>query len=253
MRTPSPAEKLLLSLGVKSPKEIDLEAIAATQGAFVKYKPLDQSEAMIVGNSKNAIITVNCRCRHQRQRFSIAHELGHWHYDRGRTLICSPLDVGNPNLRVFNPERHADEYASDLLLPSFLLRPILKEMRTLTLAGVRRIADEFDVSLTAALLKALREDMFPAIVVRHGRDAKSWIWSSKLVPEWWRVRQELDKETFAYAMLYEDASEERFPRSIPAKAWFDFKGVDTYEVKEQSFKPTPNEVVTILTVPEARY
>jgi hypothetical protein len=37
----TPAERLLKDLGVTDPKEIDLEAVAWTLGARVKYRPLD--------------------------------------------------------------------------------------------------------------------------------------------------------------------------------------------------------------------
>jgi Zn-dependent peptidase ImmA (M78 family) len=79
------AEQILLELGITQPSEIDLEAIAASRKAFIRYEPLDRCEAMIVGNKK-AIIIVNSRSRPERQRFSVAHEIGHWHHHRGKVL-----------------------------------------------------------------------------------------------------------------------------------------------------------------------
>ncbi len=48
----TPAEKILLSLGIKSPKDIDLETIAWTLGAAVQYEPLDGCEALIIGSDQ---------------------------------------------------------------------------------------------------------------------------------------------------------------------------------------------------------
>jgi hypothetical protein len=79
-----PAERLLLDLGIGKPQDIDLEAIAWALGAAVNYRPLDKCEAMIVGGDRRAIITVNSKSIPVRRRFSIAHELGHWHHHRGR-------------------------------------------------------------------------------------------------------------------------------------------------------------------------
>ena len=59
--TLSPAERILQRFGVERPDEIDLEAIAWQLGAFVKYCPLDGCEAMIVGNGRHAVISVNSR------------------------------------------------------------------------------------------------------------------------------------------------------------------------------------------------
>jgi Zn-dependent peptidase ImmA (M78 family) len=73
----SSAERLLHDLGITEPKEIDLEAIAFHAGARVRRQPLDGCEARIVGHGDRAIITVNARSSYRRNRFSIAHELGH--------------------------------------------------------------------------------------------------------------------------------------------------------------------------------
>ena len=72
------AERILQSLGVTDPKEIDLEAIAWTQRVVVNYRPLDGCEARIIGSSRKAVISVNSRSPERRRRFSLAHELGHY-------------------------------------------------------------------------------------------------------------------------------------------------------------------------------
>ena len=79
----SAAEELLQDLGVTEPDEIDLEAIAFYAGARVRYRALDGCEARIVGTNDQAIISVGLHSPRRRQRFSIAHELGHWHHHRG--------------------------------------------------------------------------------------------------------------------------------------------------------------------------
>ena len=77
MKALRPAERILLELGIERPDQIELEAIAWTGGAAVKYRPLDQCEAMIVGTERRAIITVNSNALLRRRRFSLAHEIGH--------------------------------------------------------------------------------------------------------------------------------------------------------------------------------
>jgi hypothetical protein len=51
-------------------------------------------------------------------------------------------------------------------------------------------------------------------------------------------------------MLFNGATEERFPRKMPADAWFDFKGSDRFEVTEQSFSLPNEEILTVLTLPD---
>ena len=61
----------------------------------------------------------------------------------------------------------------------------------------------------------------------------------------------LDWQTFAADMLFNGATEENFPRKMPAGAWFDFKGSDRFEVTEQSFLLPDEEILTVLILPDA--
>src|SRR5262249_32793145 len=65
----SKAEFILKDLGITSPDEIDVEAIAWRLGARVRYERLDHCEARIVGANDAAIITVNQKASIERQRF----------------------------------------------------------------------------------------------------------------------------------------------------------------------------------------
>lgn len=76
---PNAAELALQALGITEPGEIDVEVVARSLGAKVKYRQLTSCEARIVGRGGSAIITVNSHVHPRRRRFSVAHELGHWH------------------------------------------------------------------------------------------------------------------------------------------------------------------------------
>ena len=143
MNLVTPAERILIGLGITDPREIDLDAVAWSQGALVEYRPLDGCDARIIGSIRKAVIAVNSRSSPERRRFSVGHELGHWHHHRGRVLLCSNEDVENPRDDALNPERHADEFASDLIRPNYLLLPRLRAVKRVTLAVLREIGDEF--------------------------------------------------------------------------------------------------------------
>lgn len=120
----SRAERLLKSLGVEHPEEIDLEAIAWHLGVLsVKVRTLDGCEARIVGRGNHAIISVDPRAIPRRRRFSIAHELGHWVFHRGKTRICRPEDIQERSNGAAI-EQEANRFAADLLLPRYLLQPM---------------------------------------------------------------------------------------------------------------------------------
>lgn len=246
----TPAERILLGLGIRRPKDIDLEAIAASRGAFVKYQPLDKCEAIIAGSSKKAIILVNSGSCEERQRFSLAHEVGHWHHHRGKVLFCNSKDIEDIKPGPLNPERQADGFASDLVLPNFMFRPVLAKLNKFRIQDVAEIAAEFNVSLTATLIKAVESNRMPIVLACYNRQGYHWARAAKMVPTWWRLQRTLDRETFAGRMLFEGAAAETRPRLMPADAWFDFKGAGRYEVSEQSVMLPGPEVLTVLKIPE---
>jgi hypothetical protein len=246
----TPAERILLGLGICDPKEIDLDAIAWTRGAAVEYRPLDGCEATIVGSQRKAIIAVNSRSSLERQRFSIGHELGHWHYHRGRILFCGKKEVENPADDALNPERHADDFASDLILPQYLLRPRLMKLKRVTLTEARYLAGEFRASLTATLIKITASNRFPVVVVCHGKKKRRWFRRADMIPGWWFPLDRLELDSFAADMLFNGASELNRPSKVGADAWFGFRNCDRFEVEEQSFLLPGEEVLTVLRIPD---
>jgi Zn-dependent peptidase ImmA (M78 family) len=245
------AERMLLSLGISDPQEIDLEAIAWTQGAVVNYRPLESCEARIIGSSRRAVISVNSRSPQRRRRFSLAHELGHWHHHRGRTLFWDKNDIGNFARSAFNPEKLADAFASDLILSNFLLNPRLQKIKKPTLAAARELSDEFCASLTATLLKMTLSNTLPMAIACYNKTMRRrWFEKAPMIQSWWLPLQMLDLQTFAAEMLIKGAAEQGFPRKMPADAWFDFKGSDRFEVSEQSFLLPDDEILVVLTLPD---
>ena len=252
MRRLTLPERLLQRFGVERPDEIDVEAIAWELGAKVKYRELHACEARIVGREDRAIITVDTRVSPRRQRFSVAHELGHWHHHRGRCLICRAEDIGAARRSANDPERVANDYASDLLLPRYILDPILRGVPKPALKAVRDIASAFDASLTATLIKIVETDLYPMMMVCHGTKGRRWFQASAGIPSRWFPRDELDTESCAFAMLYGTAPEEGFPRRIGAEAWFDRAEAQRYELLEQSYSLPNKEVMTVLLLNDPR-
>lgn len=251
MIQPTPAERILLSLGIDRAEDIDLEAIALTRGAVVRYRALDGCEACIVGGARKAIISIKAGSHPRRQRFSLAHELGHWHFHRGRTLYCGHADIGNPAKGPLDPERQADDFASDLILPNYLFRPAALRMKRLTLDAAREIAEPFKASLTATLIKIAKLNRFPVVVVGfHRTRGRRWFSTAPMVPGWWRLRPDLDRETFAHATLFGTGAEETLARKVDGDAFFDFRNAADHGVREQSFRVSDDEIVTLLTLPD---
>lgn len=240
-----PAEQLLQSLGVTDPRDIDLEAIAFDQGAIVKYRPLNGCEARILGYGDRAVITVDNQRRRSRLRFSTAHELGHWHSHRGRSLMCRPDEIGNPRRNPIDPERIADSYAADLLLPRYLFVPRANSYGKTSFETLDKLTDEFSTSMTATAIRLVEYGPEPAMLVCHGPQGRKWFNRPRQIPERWFPREDLDADSYAFDVLHGDARRSRRVL-IGADAWFDRRDAEKFQIYEQSFSSANDEILSIL-------
>ncbi len=247
MTSLSRAEKLLQSLGITEPSEIDLEAIAWDQGAEVRYRELDGCEARIIGAGEKAIISINSEGHDRRQRFSIGHELGHWCYHRGRSFICRKEDIGNSTYGHFNdPERVADRYAADLLLPLYIFRLITNQYNKPTFDTIISVADLFKVSRTATAIRYAMYGPFPCMLVCHDQNGRKWFRRHPDVPDRLFPNDVLDHESEAFEVVFGD--KEKTHRSIiGGDAWFNWHCADRYDVHEETIRISQGQALTLLT------
>ena len=252
---PTAAEQLLQSAGVSQPGDIDLEAIAWLRGAEVRYAPLKSCEARIIGFGERAIITVDNRYGPARTRFSIGHELGHWHYHRGKSSVCRQEDIGGTpgasERSVVNPERVADAFAADLLLPRYLFEPAAEKLKRTTFAGVDALAKAFQASRTATAIRMVDFGPEPAVLICHGPKGRKWFRRSSDVPERWFPRADLDAYSNAMEVLH-GTMDRPTPFLIGADAWFDQRDAEQHEVYEQTVRAGGGDVLTLVTFKGAK-
>lgn len=246
---------ILESLSIRDPKAIDLEAIAWLSGAKVKYRELDGCDACITGRADvgRAIISIDSRGMARRQRFSLAHEIGHWEWHRGQQLMCSKDDIGGSRKSYgLSREAAANRFAAELLMPGFMLKDAIRDFNRLDLRTIRQLATHFDVSLTAMAYKLVESDFHPSLLVAYGKDGRRWFTRSKSIAEKWFPKDFLDRESGAYSILFDGAQDDRFMTTIEADTWFDVEWADQIDVGEQSFKTQDDEVVTLLVAKSDR-
>lgn len=244
--TLSHAEQLLRSLGITSPKEIDLNAIALYCGATVKEKTLQGCEAQIIGHGDKAIININSAASSERKRFSIGHELGHWKYHRGKNFICRADDIGNNAYSPNDPERVADDYSSDLLMPAYLFKGMTNHAGQPNWDIIKSLAEEFQTSLTATALRYIKYSPIPTMLVCHAQNGRKWFRRGQDVPESLFPRSDLDADSYAMDVLYQRTVQPR-PNLIGADAWFDKWDADRYEIHEQSIRVYDGLILTLLS------
>jgi hypothetical protein len=235
---PTPGEVLVAHFGIISPQDLDIDAIARVLGATVRYEPLLGCEARIVGTDTRAIICINSTSHPARQRFSLAHELAHWHFDRYRgLLICATTDIekgDDPKRRLV--ERQADRVASHLLMPRFLVEPVIGRPSTLTFETVRIVGATFKTSMTASAIRLVDMNLLPAVLVCHNNSFRSWFVRARDVPEYWFPRSKCSGGADAGRMR------------VPAANWFDCPEADDAELVQESLTGgAQGEVLTLLT------
>lgn len=245
------AEICLLGLGITEPREIDVRAIAHEEGAAVRIRKLTRCEARIVGDGERgrAIISVSEDSGPQRRRFSIAHELGHWELHRGQQFECRALDIDNAENSPLNPERQADAFAADLLMPWYLFQPLLGQAKHVDLTLLEHMHRTFDASLPATAIRIADANIEPIIVACYDATGRRWFHPSKEVPDRWFPVNTLDPDTYAADVLA-GKRDRTHMSTVGASAWFDADGIGDYEMKEQSIRLSDGKVLVLLRITE---
>ena len=244
----SSAERLLWGYGVTDSSHIDLDAIANDNGAEVKYRPLGGCEARLVARGENAIISVNSASNDGRQRFSLAHELAHWICDRKTgSFLCAKEDIGPQNAIARSVEAHANSYASQLILPTYLVEPWMKD-RKVNLDVASLLAKDFNASLTAAAIKLVKQATVPAFVVCHNQTRLAWHQRSPACSPEFYVTSELHQDTDAFRMAFGGVMGMSKSKRESASRWISGRDVFRLEVNSQSIKLPDATVLTIITL-----
>ena len=130
---------------------IDLDSMASALGIEVERRWFDLPEVAgkIEQSGNRYTITINALDPPRRQRFTLAHEIGH--YVLHRDLIGDGItDTGLYRSRLSDPiERQANQFAANLLMPAGLVRAAWRNGNC-SLAGV---AEMFNVSEEAARIR----------------------------------------------------------------------------------------------------
>ncbi len=242
------SEELLQSLGITEPNEIDLESIAWDQGAEIKYRNLEGCEARILGVENKAIISIDNRAVNRRKRFSIGHELGHWHHHRGKSFACRSEDIGNHAgiNATSEAEKVADKYSANLLLPIYIFADIARQYTQPTFDTIFSIADTFEASKTCTAIRYVEYGNFPCMLICYTQTGRKWFCRNKDVPRKLFPHNQLDHESEAFEVLF-GAKNKTSRVMVPGDTWFNWWKADRYEVWEETVQLVEGETLTLLT------
>lgn len=151
------ARKLVVEFDVEKPP-INLDRIVRTKEIVVQYGPLDGDlSGMAFYKDGHPVIGVNSLHHPNRQRFTVAHELGHIILHREEIEKAIHLDKGSlqrgalASMGTDQVEIDANRFAAELLMPTSLLKTML-DGRTVDLeddVAIAELAKRFRVSEAA--------------------------------------------------------------------------------------------------------
>ncbi len=237
------ANNLLDRLRITSVGDLQLlDLIARERGSLVQDKPLKGAEARIAIVGRKAIITVSTLIADpRRRRFSIAHELGHFemHRTHGNLALCTEADLEDWSSKRAGVEREqeANQFAAALLLPDRFFAARCKRQDP-SLDSIAKLADAFNVSLTATAIRFMQFTSEPCAVVFSKDGYIKWFHESKSFKElglFIEVHSKPDPATLA-ATLFDRRSTSSRPRRVRARAWFSSGSVrEDATIVEQSW------------------
>jgi len=156
------AQQLLAQANITS-LPVPLDEIAATINAQIYYEPYDGAEemsGMAYRQDGQSLIGVNAMHGKRRQRFTIAHEIGHLvlhtkddiHVDE----ILPMFRTERSSLAVDDAEIEANQFAAELLMPAAWLRADLRN-RHIDIEDdddvITELADKYGVSVKAMTVR----------------------------------------------------------------------------------------------------
>ena len=152
-------EEGLIALALREqlqlPPQVDLESLCRELHLEIVEVPSASFDGALLRSASGRVgrILVKKSIREQgRKRFTVAHEIGHVLLHPQDSRSCSSADIESWRSQEISPERQADLFASELLLPSAAVEHRVGK-KWPSFEVISDIAEHFGSSLTAAARK----------------------------------------------------------------------------------------------------
>lgn len=143
----------------------------------------DSFDGMLVYRDSCWIILCNCDTGNTngsaRGRFTLAHELGHFHIPEHRRQLMSGRPPHGSHTGAFDSadsveELEADTFAANLLMPPARFVPRLRALGKLPLQSITTLRKEFDTSLESTAIQTMRHDNRVVAIAKWGSETLAW-------------------------------------------------------------------------------
>lgn len=136
---------------------IPIEEIASKLDIKISREPSNDFSGILIRKDGKALIGVNSNEVPVRQRFTIAHELGHFFLHQQKDTFVDYRDNKKDVMRTPR-EKEANMFAAALLMPK---EPLIKELKNVAKNGfseeeLKLLAEKFDVSLDSMKIRLMQ-------------------------------------------------------------------------------------------------
>ncbi|MDI1343889.1 MAG: ImmA/IrrE family metallo-endopeptidase [Pseudolabrys sp.] len=244
---------VLQRFGIDAPN-FEIRDVARGLDIAVKIGGVSGGDARIVKTKDGrGIIRLNSAITDPaRQRFSIAHEIGHWeqHPNLDQGYLCTAADLRDYGRSA--AEAEANWFAATLLMPKFLLPPdVFKQDPKLEF--VRTFAKDFGTSLTAAARRFVELSNQPVVLVASNQGQVAWCAQSKTAKTKYyflKVGIPIPPDSVTADVIRENATDIRSDKMAP-NVWFPTYRFDREAelFEEVRYSPTYDGALTLLWIP----
>jgi hypothetical protein len=140
-------------------------------------------DGMLVFKSGDWIILCNCDNGNtpgsSRERFTIAHELGHYHIPEHRRQLMAGCRSHGSHAGAFDgaesiEELEADTFAANLLMPPTRFAASLRHLKQTPLRSAMLLRNDFDASLESVAIQIMRYDSRVVAIAKWNDDTLAW-------------------------------------------------------------------------------
>jgi hypothetical protein len=247
------ADTLLERLGISGSP--DLQNIAIRVGLTIEEARVSGFEGALVrpvGGSVGIIVLSDSIRERGRRNFTIAHEIGHFLLPGHDTeeCVCFSRDLESWKEELDRRELDANEFAAELLIPTFLVQTRVTAMEP-SLRPIAEIAKEFSASLTAATRRFVELTTHRCAMVWSTRGRIIWYAKSSEFGHHVRVGECIDRHALAYG-CFTGSGRQVGPAPVPADSWLpDHNLVPNAQILEESISlPFYESVLSLLWIQE---
>jgi len=167
------ARGLVHKLNISSPP-INVFDVCSSLNIDITYKAFDDVDACFILKNGSKKIIVNNFIRYPtREKFTIAHELGHYFLPKHRKIyLCSPDDIQNFESNKKH-ENEANEFAAEFLMPNYLFKLDVEKM-PLSMETLKELSNKYETSLTSTAIKYIKTINAPVALFFSDRNNIRW-------------------------------------------------------------------------------